>query len=146
MKEARQIHNAMYRLADVVQMPHEYDGLGLIPVEGPMPYLIELGDQFYTAVEDIGTGAVIVNPITRFDLDELCEVGALDAWLVMHVPDEITERIQYRNIGEAELVRVYQRMEGRTIAASTLPVMQAHNESNKTAEQYTTWPHLASYV
>lgn len=146
MREARQIHNAMQRLACIARMPHEYDGPGVIPIEGPMPYLIELGDQFYTAVEDNGTGAVIVSPITCFDLDELCEVGALDPWTVLHVPDEITEGIHFRDIGEAELVQVYERMEGQTIAASTLPVMQAHNESNKTTEQYTTSPHLASYV
>jgi len=97
-------------------------------------------------LEDSGTGAIIVSPITCFDLDELCEAGALDPWTVLHVPDEITESIHFPDIGESELVEVYERMEGRTIVASTLPVMQAHNESNKTTEQYKTSPSLGELV
>lgn len=60
---------------------------------------------------------MIVNPITRFGLDELEELGAESAWTVLHVPAELSESIQFREIGDAELIDVYRRMEARPLPA-----------------------------
>jgi hypothetical protein len=69
----------------------------------------------FIAWEDNDTGAMIVNPIIRFSLDELEELGAEEAWTVLYVPAELSEGIQFREMGDAELVDVYQRMEARSL-------------------------------
>ena len=51
-----------------------------------------------------------MNPITRFKLDELDELGADEAWTVLRVPTKQTESIQFREIDEVELSEVYCRM------------------------------------
>lgn len=125
MTETREIRSAMWRLSCIERTPYQYDPAGQVFGFGPIHYLVELGDQLYLAWHNEESGAVVVNPITRYDLDELDELGAYEPWTVLHVPAELDEGIRFREIDAAELAQAYQRMEGRTIAASTPPVMVA---------------------
>lgn len=68
------------------------------------------------------TCSMIVNPITRFSLDELEELGSWEAWTVLHVPATLTEGIQFREIGNAELNAAYQALQrGMSHASTRLP-------------------------
>ncbi|MYN11391.1 hypothetical protein [Pseudoduganella aquatica] len=68
---------------------------------------------FLVAWEDNATEMMIVNPITRFGLDELAELGAEEAWTVLREPDALADGIQFREIDEGELVDAYRWMEGQ---------------------------------
>ena len=71
--------------------------------------------MFFIAWEENDTGTMIVNPIIRFSLDELEELGAEEAWTVLYAPAELSKGIQFREMGDAELVDVYHRMEARSL-------------------------------
>ena len=53
---------------------------------------------------------ILAQGVTRFTLDELEELGSLEAWTVLHVPAKLDERIQFREIGSAELNVAYQTL------------------------------------
>lgn len=125
MVEMQEIREAMLRLSCIGCMQCQYDPIGLIVGEGPIHYLVELGNLLFIAWENNDTGAIVVNPITRFDLDELDELGAAEAWTVMRVPADMTEGIRFREIDNVELSEVYRQMAGRTIAAPALPAMHS---------------------
>lgn len=74
------------------------------------------------AWKDSETGAMIANPITRFGLAELDELGAAEAWTVLHVPAALTDSIHFREINGIELSEAYHRMAGWN--ANVLPAAQ----------------------
>lgn len=117
MMEMNAIREAMLRLSCIGCTPFHYDPAGNIFCDGPIHYIIEVGDLFFVAWESNDTGSMIVNPITRFDLDELGELGAAEAWTVLLVPAEMSEGIQFREIDGAELIDAYCRMQVRTTVA-----------------------------
>jgi hypothetical protein len=124
MMETREIQDAMRRLSRIARTVYQFDSAGLIFGDGPMHYLVELGDSLFMAWENNETGTMIVNPITRFELEELEEMGA--PWTVLRVTAELTEGIQFRTVDDIELSAAYHRMKGQMFAASTLPVMPVH--------------------
>lgn len=89
--------------------------------DGEIHYLIEVSGVFFIAWEDNDTGAMIVNPIIRFSLDELEELGAEEAWTVLRVPAELFEGIQFRDIDNAELIDAYRRMEALPLGEYVSP-------------------------
>jgi antitoxin component of MazEF toxin-antitoxin module len=119
----RAIREAMLRLSCLGHIPCKYDPESEIVGEGPIHYLVELGNLLFIAWENNDTGAMVVNPITRFGLDELDELGAAEAWTVMRVPADLAEAIQFREIDNVELNETYRQMAGRAIAAPALPAM-----------------------
>jgi len=125
MREVQAIREAMLRLSCIERIPCQYDPAGQIVGEGPIHYLVELGNLLFIAWENNDTGAMVVNPITRFELDELDELGAAEAWTVVRVPTDLAEVIQFRVIDNVELNEVYRQMVGRAIAAPALPTMCA---------------------
>lgn len=123
MKELREICNAMLRLSCIGRTRFHYDPAGQVFGDGAIHYLVEVGDLFFIAWEDNDSKTMIVNPITRFDLEELADLGDEDAWTVLHVPAGLAEGIQFREIDNAELNEAYRRMEGRAMVASLCPVI-----------------------
>lgn len=112
MNEARTIQAAMQRLSSLAQAECLYDPLGDIFGDGPIHYLVEVGCHFFVAWKANDTGAMIVNPVTRFDLGSLEELGLDEAWTVLRVPDALTDGIHFREISIAELADVYHKMTG----------------------------------
>jgi len=92
-----------------------YDSAGQVFSDGEIHSLIEVSGVFFIAWEENDTGTMIVNPIIRFSLDELEELGAEEAWTVLYAPAELSKGIQFREMGDAELVDVYHRMEARSL-------------------------------
>lgn len=123
MLEMQAIREVMLRLSCIGRIPCQYDQAGEIVGEGPIHYLVELGNLFFIAWENNDTRAMVVNPITCFGLDELDELGAAEAWTVMRVPTDLAEAIQFREIDNVELNEAYRQMAGRAIAAPALPAM-----------------------
>lgn len=114
MTEIRKIHNAMLRLSCIGRTQFQYDPANQIFGDGEVHYLVEVAGLFFIGWEDNHTRAMIVNPITRFDLDELVELGMEEAWMVLNVPAELDEGIQFREIDDSELIAAYRQMELRT--------------------------------
>lgn len=125
MIETNEIRSAMWRLSCIERTPYQYDAAGVVFGSGPIHYLIELGDKFFLAWQNDQSGTVIVNPITRYGLEELDELGAYEPWTVLNVPAALDQGIRFREIDAAELAKAYRKMEGRTIAASTPPALMA---------------------
>lgn len=115
MKERTEIRDALLRLSCVGRREFHYDAAAQVLSDGEIHYLIEVSGMFFIAWEDNYTGAMIVNSILRFSLDELEELGAEEAWTVLHVPAELSEGIQFREMGDTELVDAYHRMEVRSL-------------------------------
>lgn len=63
-----------------------YDPGGDIFGDGPIHYLVEVGYLVSMAWESNDSGLMVVNPITRFDLDGLDELGAEEAWTILRMP------------------------------------------------------------
>jgi len=116
MKELRKIRDAMLRLSCIGRTQFHYDPAGEVFGDGAIHYLVEVGGLFFIAWEDNDTNTMIVNPIMRFDLEELADMGDEDAWTVLLVPAGMAESIQFRVIDNAELIEAYRRMEGQGIA------------------------------
>lgn len=125
MDEMREIRDAMLRLSCIARTQYQYDPAGQIIGEGPIHYLVEVSSVFLIAWENKGTGAIVVNPITRFGFDELDELGAAEAWTVLRVPADVAEGIHFREIDNAELSEAYRQMARRAIAAPAPPAMYA---------------------
>lgn len=115
MKERTEIRDALLRLSCIGRRQFHYDPASQVFSDGEIHYLIEVSGVFFLAWEDNDTGTMIVNPIIRFSLDELVELGAEEAWTVLYVPAELSEGVQFREMSDAELVDVYQRMEARSL-------------------------------
>lgn len=111
----KEIRDALARLSCIGRKKFHYDPAGQVFGAGEIHYLVEVSGLFFLAWEDADTGMMIVNPITRFGLDELEELGAEEAWTVLHVPLGLSEGIQFREISSAELIDVYRRMESRPV-------------------------------
>ena len=79
--------------------------------DGEIHYLVEVTGLFFVAWMDNDSRMMIVNPITRFCLDDLEELGADEAWTALHVPANLSDAIQFREIGDVELSDIYRRME-----------------------------------
>ena len=62
--------------------------------------------------EDSETRTMVVNPITRFNLAELDELGAAEAWTALRVPAALTDSIYFREIHSIELSEAYHHMAG----------------------------------
>jgi hypothetical protein len=117
------------RLSCIGRMRFYYDPVGQVFGDGAIHYLVEVSGLYFLAWEDNDTRTMIVNPITRFDLDELGELGGEEAWMVLHVPATLAEGIQFREIDDAELVDAYLRMEERTlneVISCPAAVLRAH--------------------
>ncbi|MES2758091.1 MAG: hypothetical protein V4693_12015 [Pseudomonadota bacterium] len=110
MTEIKSIREAMLRLSCIGHAQFNYDPSGRVFGDGPIHYLVEVGDLCLIAWEDNHTRTMVVNPITRFDLVELGELGAGDPWTVLRVPAESAQSIQFREIEEAELIEAYRKM------------------------------------
>lgn len=110
MMKLQVIREAMLRLSCIACTQYVYDPEGRVLGDGAIHHLLEVDNQFFMAWEHNNTGSVIVNPITRFKLDELDELGADEAWTVLRVPTKQTESIQFREVDEVELSEVYCRM------------------------------------
>lgn len=76
------------------------------------------------AWENSDTKIILVNPITRYGLDELSELGAEEAWTVLYVPQELSQGVQFREIDDAELCDVYSRMESQFVDDRPVPSAQ----------------------
>lgn len=111
----KEIRDALARLSCIGCKQFHYDPEGQVFGDGEIHYLLEVSGLFFLAWEDTQARMMIVNPITRFDLDELEELGAEEAWVVLHVPVELSESIQFREVSCAELIDVYRRMESRPV-------------------------------
>lgn len=122
MKERNDIRDALLRLSCIGRRQFHYDATGEVSSDGEIHYLIEVSDVFFIAWEDNDTGAMIVNPIIRFNLDDLEELGAEEAWTVLCVPTALSEGIQFREMGDAELVDVYRRMEAQSLGELAFPI------------------------
>ena len=122
MIEVKTIRAAMLRLTSIEQMEFRYDSEGQIFGDGEIHFLVEVGGQFFLAWEDNETQTMIVNPITRFELDALVELGSVEAWTVLCVPPTVAEGIQFREIDNAELNEVYSRMTETANATAILPL------------------------
>lgn len=122
MIQTKEIREAMLRLSSIGLKRYEYDQTGQIFGDGPIHYLVEVSDLLFIVWENSDTCSMIVNPITRFSLDELEELGSLEAWTVLHVPATLAEGIQFREIGNAELNAAYQALKhGMRHASTRLP-------------------------
>jgi len=126
MTEAKAINAAMLRLSSIARMRYHYDPLGDVFGDGPIHFLVEVGDRFLLAWEDNDMKAMIVNPITRFDLGSLEELGLDEAWTVLHVPAKAANGISYRQIDNAELNDVYVRMERGPVPVTAPSVSMPH--------------------
>lgn len=109
------IRNALARLSCIGRKQFHYDPAGQVSGDGEIHYLVEVSGLFFLAWDDTETRMMIVNPITRFGLDELEELGKEEGWTVLHVPLELSEGIQFREISGAELIDVFRRMESRQV-------------------------------
>ncbi len=125
MEEVQAIREAMLRLSCIEGIPCHYDPTGQIVGEGPIYYLFELANLFFIAWKNNDTAAMVVSPITRFDLDELDELAAVEAWTAICVPTDRAEGIQFREIDNVELDKAYRQMVGRAIAKPVLPAIYA---------------------
>lgn len=125
MKKMQGIREAMMRLSCIECIPYHYDPDGQIVGEGPIHYLVELGDLFFIAWENNDTGNMILNPITRFSIDELDELGAGEAWMVLRLPAHLAQRIDFREISNIELNEAYLHMARLAIAVSISTSMYA---------------------
>ena len=114
MIEMNMMLAAMVRLSSMQQKRYRYDALGEVGGEGPIHFVIEVDEQFFLAWEDNDTRTMIVNPITRFGLAELDELGATELWTVLHVPKTLTDGIHFREIDGPALSEAYGRMLGQT--------------------------------
>lgn len=114
MVEIKEIRDAMRRLSCIGCTSYRYDPSGRAFGNGPIHYLVEVSDMTFLAWEDSETGTIVANPITRFDLAELDELGAAEMWTVLHVPAVLTDGIRFREIDGAELREAYHRMAGLT--------------------------------
>ncbi|AKU20776.1 hypothetical protein [Massilia sp. NR 4-1] len=123
MKERTEIRDALFRLSCIGRRQFYYDPAGQVLSDGEIHYLIEVSGVFFIAWEDNDTGTMIVNPIIRFSLDELEELGAEEAWTVLHVPAALAAGIQFREIDGAELTNAYLRMKERALKGVTSPVL-----------------------
>ncbi|WP_057245748.1 hypothetical protein [Duganella sp. Root198D2] len=121
MKEVKAIRAAMLRLTSIEQMEFRYDSEGQIYGDGQIHFLVEVGGQFFLAWEDNETKTMIVNPITRFELDALVELGSVEAWTLLCVPATLAEGIRFREIDNAELNEMYCRMSETANAIAILP-------------------------
>ena len=128
MTETREIHNALARLSCIEDSRFHYDPTGQIYGEGEIHYLVEVRGLFLMVWENGNTKTMIVNPLTHFDLDELGELGAEEAWTVLRVPALLEECIQFHEMSESELVDAYRRMEEwspKTDKSGVLQVLEA---------------------
>lgn len=107
--EERDVRYVLHRLSEFAQIPYQFDPTGVTFGDGPVHHLIELGHLLFIAWEDNETSSIIVNPITRFMLTDLEEMGF--PWNVLLVPTDCSERIQCRIVGETEFSSVYRSME-----------------------------------
>jgi uncharacterized protein YbdZ (MbtH family) len=122
MLEVREIRDAMLRLSCIGRTQYYYDPAGQVFGDGPIHYLVEVDGMLFMAWENNEIGNMIVNPITRFDLNELEELGAEEGWTVLRVPTGRAECIQFLEINKATLREAYYRMEGSKIATCGSPV------------------------
>ncbi|NVM80187.1 hypothetical protein FHW83_006032 [Duganella sp. SG902] len=113
MKQIKEIYDAMLRLSSIGCVEYQYDALGHLFGFGEIHYLVEVNDLFLIAWANNDTGTMVVNPITRFELDELEELSTKEAWTVLHVPIKLTEGIRFRVIDADELCEVYRSTEKR---------------------------------
>ena len=111
MPRIAEIRDAMLRLSSIELKQCQYDPTGQIFGDGPINYLVEIGNQLFIAWENNATGEVIVNPITRFDLDELEELGSYEIWTVISVPATAGEGAHFRQIENSELNTAYRLSE-----------------------------------
>lgn len=72
----RQIHNALVWLSSIGGVRSHYDPAGQVVGFAEIHYLVEVAGMHFMAWEDTVTRMIVVNPITRFTLDELDELGA----------------------------------------------------------------------
>jgi len=124
MNEMGEIREALSRLSCIGRAQFYYDPVGQVFGEGEIHYLVEVSGLYFLAWEDNDTRTMIVNPITRFDLNELQELGAEEAWVVLHVPITLAEAIRFREIDDADLVGAYLRMEAHALKKASAPVLQ----------------------
>jgi hypothetical protein len=117
MKEITEIRDALMRLSCIGDVLFHYDPSGQVFGDGEIHYLVEIIGRFFMAWESSDTRMMIVNPITRFNLDELEELGAEEAWTVLHVPAELSNGIRFRDIDIVELKDVYCRMAAQSLSA-----------------------------
>lgn len=123
MKEMKKLREILLRLSCIGRLPYQYDPAGQIVGEGPIHYLVEFGNLFFIAWENSNSGTIVINPITRFGLDELDELGAAEPWTVVHVPENQAKSVQFREIDNTELSNAYCQMVRGAITAPVPPPM-----------------------
>lgn len=111
MPQTAEIREAMLRLSSIELKHYCYDPTGQVHGDGPIQYLLEIGQLLFIAWENNDTGSIIINPITRFNLDELEELGSFEMWTVLRVPATLSECIQFREIENSELNKAYRSNE-----------------------------------
>lgn len=122
---AMAIRSAMHRLNHIVTTPHYFDQEAVTRGAGVIHYMVELGDQLCLAWEDEDTGTMIVSPIVCWALDNMLEaMGA--PWPVLCLPDTSGKQIDFRELGNADVIEAYRRMEEQAITALVLPAKKTH--------------------
>jgi hypothetical protein len=119
MTETKEIRDALMRMADIVNMRYCYDPTGDVNGEGPIHFLVEIGDLTLIAWEDHCTEAMIINPITRFEFSELHELGAEEPWTLIRLPSKLNENVQFQEIDNFDLGNAYQGMRERALVVRT---------------------------
>lgn len=72
----------MQRLSHIANSPYYGPGGDLFGDE-PIHYLVGLGYLVFVAWEGNDSGLIVMNPITRFDLDGRDELGMEEAWTIL---------------------------------------------------------------
>jgi hypothetical protein len=111
MSEIQRMREAMLRLTSFRDIQYQYDPANTVFGDGPIHFLVEVEDKFFVAWENNDTGVMIINPITRFDLDELEDLGFEEPWTLLRLPATVPEGLQLLKCDKARLSDVYHRME-----------------------------------
>lgn len=111
INNSTRIEGAIARLSKDNELQFHYDPVGQIHGDGPIHFLVEIDELLFIAWEDTYSKTMIVNPVTRFDLEELDEVGANDVWSLVRLPHSSSDCIQFGEMSNSELSIAYKHME-----------------------------------
>lgn len=104
------IEKAMMRLTAIDGTEFWYDPAGDVFGNGPILYLLQIDHLTLIAWSNDITKTVIVNPITRFKLEDLLELGNAEKWAILYIPPKRTTCIGFVEIDELAIINAYKHM------------------------------------